>query len=511
MRSYRTLPYAEPARRVGETGRYCVRTVIGVSVGLVLRAVEVAGPHRWRWLLVDESSGAPLADHQVKLDPGSAEVEAFAELYRHLRWQAEPDRRVASETELLGRRGAWIGSVALGERIGRAMVSAAPVTVRMQVPAGAEFLAFRPWELAHVDGVSLAARGDVALVYDLPGTNGSAKAPVGDVVGGGGAGAGGGAGVRGGRDAPPGARRLRGRVRRRALRPGISPRPHPGSGRRGGRVGASSALSVTTPALFGASAAGLVLTPPKGKPDLDPADRVMAGFLPEPPRFVGRAEPMAAASAALAPASGRTAVVFHGMAGGGKTACALELAYRHQRAFEALAFWSAPTDSEQFGDALLRLAVAWEAQLGATGSRGSTRSPPWLIWTGSCPGCARCCTTRLNPSGGPVRRIRPWAAECSPWSRATPNCWNSPTPPQRPGPTSLPTRGGRGRCGRGGAVGVPARGHYHVGCRAVPADPHRVDHRGSRDATRPVPAAAASPMPDRGDRPLLGHPRGDLG
>lgn len=72
-------------------------------------------------------------------------------------------------------------SVALGERIGRAMVSVAPVTVRVQVPAGAEFLAFRPWELAHVDGVPLAARGDVALVYELPGANGAAapKAPLG--------------------------------------------------------------------------------------------------------------------------------------------------------------------------------------------------------------------------------------------------------------------------------------------------------------------------------------------
>ncbi|HWR48574.1 MAG TPA: hypothetical protein VN327_13330, partial [Pseudonocardiaceae bacterium] len=127
------------------------------------------------------------------------------------------------------------------------------------------------------------------------------------------------------------------------------------------------AISVATPALFGASAAGLVLTPPKGKPDLDPADQVMAGFPPEPPRFVGRAEPMAAASATLAPASVRTAVVFHGMAGAGKTACALELAYRHQRVFEALAFWSAPTDPDQFGDALRRLAVAWEAQLGNYG------------------------------------------------------------------------------------------------------------------------------------------------
>ncbi|MGH3940872.1 MAG: hypothetical protein ACRDTG_19990 [Pseudonocardiaceae bacterium] len=41
----------------------------------------------------------------------------------------------------------------------------------VQVPAGAELLAFRPWELAHVGGEPLAARGDVTLVYDLPGAN----------------------------------------------------------------------------------------------------------------------------------------------------------------------------------------------------------------------------------------------------------------------------------------------------------------------------------------------------
>ncbi len=79
-----------------------------------MRAAEVAGPHRWRWLLVDEYSGAPLADHRVELDPESAEVEAFNDLYRFPRWRADPDRRVASEAELLSRVGAWIGSVALG-------------------------------------------------------------------------------------------------------------------------------------------------------------------------------------------------------------------------------------------------------------------------------------------------------------------------------------------------------------------------------------------------------------
>lgn len=122
-----------------------------------------------------------------------------------------------------------------------------------------------------------------------------------------------------------------------------------------------------------ASAVELSVAPPVGKPVLDlpvevkpvlaPTVEVMAGFPAEPTWFVGRAEVMAAAGTALAPASGRTVVVLYGMAGAGKTTCAVELAYRRQRAFVALAFWSAPTDPDQFGDALRLLAVALDAQL----------------------------------------------------------------------------------------------------------------------------------------------------
>jgi hypothetical protein len=126
-----------------------------------------------------------------------------------------------------------------------------------------------------------------------------------------------------------------------------------------------------------ASAVELSPAPPVGKRVLDPTVEAKPIFAPtvearvgfpiEPTRFVGRAEVMAAAGTALAPASGRGAVVFHGMAGAGKTACAVELAYRRQRDFVALAFWSAPTDPDQFGDALRLLAVALEAQLADDG------------------------------------------------------------------------------------------------------------------------------------------------
>ena len=65
-----------------------------------------------------------------------------------------------------------------------------------------------------------------------------------------------------------------------------------------------------TPGVFGASAVGLRLAVPRGHPVMDPAEQKMAYFPDEPARFVGRAEEMAKASAALAPDSGKSAVVL---------------------------------------------------------------------------------------------------------------------------------------------------------------------------------------------------------
>ncbi|HEY2764317.1 MAG TPA: AAA family ATPase [Pseudonocardiaceae bacterium] len=479
--------------------------------------------------MADEQSGMALAEHLVELDPGAAETQAFEDLHRFLRTRADPDRRVASEAELLHRVGAWIGSVVLGERIGRAIATAAPVTVRVVVPDGAEFLAARPLELAHIAGTPMAAWGHVALVHDLPRPHKprprkASKKPVGQALRmlavfsrptetmTSGAVA---SGLRRERyELSRLVRRVAARSRRRVelevaqygvsravladltessggwdvlalsgldetgcfllenpdgsadpvssaeliellsalrrqlklavvssclsaaavtaetlrrlglaipaadletrvvLETGAAPiglarelmtqldcavvamrypvaeefaigfaealfnqlfryaqpldralaaavpdaaGPTASSGR--------PAISVATPAIFGASAIELSLAPPFGQPVPDFAELAMARFPPEPPRFVGRTEVMAAASAALAPESGRTAVLLHGMAGVGKTTCAVELAYRHQRAFGPVVFWSAPTDPEQFGDALRLLAMTLEAQL----------------------------------------------------------------------------------------------------------------------------------------------------
>jgi hypothetical protein len=493
-------------------------------VGLLLRVVEVRdGGLGWRWLLTDEDSGTPLADHTVALDPTRPSAEAFGDLHRYLRWRADPadpGRRAEHEAALLAEIGEWVGEQVLGRSIGRAIVSAAEPTVRVEVPPEAEFLLFRPLELAYVDGVPLARRG-VSLVYAL-GPPGPAKRPIGgrlrmvavfslptestalglrreryaltrlirrlgarrgravdlevlqygvtrgrlreamtadggpDVLHISGHGRTGELLLEypdGSADPVPAAELLgllgpaRGRVKlavvsacesaagrvaetlgllgladaaaeaEQQARAEVPPAPEAGIAHRlareldcavvamrypvsdefaialadqlydglyrldlplvralpravSGAAGDASslsrpAISIATPTLFGTRALGLSLTPPRRRPDLDPDEPRMAYFPPEPQRFVGRARALAEATTALAPESDHTAVLFHGMAGAGKTACALELAYRHRGEFAGgLVFWQAPTRDDQFGGALASLALALEQQLG---------------------------------------------------------------------------------------------------------------------------------------------------
>ncbi len=514
---------------------------------LRLEVRDFEGPLRWRWLLSEEDSGAPLADHRVDLVGGPGEFAAFTDLYRYLRHCAVPDRRTASETEIAARVGAWASEVVLGRAVCDAVVEAAPVTVRVVVPEQAGFVLSWPLELAHAGGRPLAARGDVTLAYDpaadLAGRSpagGSGCAPRGralrmlavfslptavsvlalrrerfeltrlvrriaarqrrrveltvvqygatrerlaavaeagdgwDVLhlsGHGGRGqfllekldgspdpvdtaelvgllaplrngvrlavvsacesaaatmaetlrwvgldgraqrleqqaeddASAPAGAEGGeepvmtgvaravatqlgcpviamrypvaddfavafaedlyerllgvRDAQPGSQgQPLGIALARAVARAAGPEPSP----------ARPVLSLATPVLLGGQAAGLVLEVPRGQPELDLAETRMEKFPPEPERFVGRPQAMARASAVLAPDSGQAGVLLHGMAGSGKTACAVELAYRHQDSFAA-AFWRAPLAEDEFGAGLASLAASLEAQLGEFG------------------------------------------------------------------------------------------------------------------------------------------------
>jgi hypothetical protein len=145
--------------------------------------------------------------------------------------------------------------------------------------------------------------------------------------------------------------------------PGAAPGAASSAARNGGRF---PALSVAVPALFGGRAVDLRLAAPRrtGPPSLDHAALKMAGFPPAPERFVGRTGVMARASAALAAASGIPGVLLHGMPGGGKTACALELAYGHEQAFDALIWYKAPDEGSEIGGALTDFALTLERAIG---------------------------------------------------------------------------------------------------------------------------------------------------
>jgi hypothetical protein len=107
---------------------------------LCLETRDYNGPLEWRWLLSEEASGVPLADHRVALDRGGEDYQAFTGLYRYLRWHGVPDRRAASEAEITARVGAWAEVHVLGEGVGAAIAGAAPCMVRVVVPAQAGFV-----------------------------------------------------------------------------------------------------------------------------------------------------------------------------------------------------------------------------------------------------------------------------------------------------------------------------------------------------------------------------------
>lgn len=133
-------------------------------------------------------------------------------------------------------------------------------------------------------------------------------------------------------------------------------------------------LSVATPALFGAAALALTLAPPAQQAP-PPLYTEMSAFPDEPERFVGRTGALARATRALAPNSGQAGVLFCGMAGAGKTAAALELAYRYQPTplqppsrFRHFVWYKAPDQradgaGADIGRALVDLALAMEQQI----------------------------------------------------------------------------------------------------------------------------------------------------
>jgi hypothetical protein len=127
-------------------------------------------------------------------------------------------------------------------------------------------------------------------------------------------------------------------------------------------------LAPVTPILVGPAATDLRLAPPAAAATgfvLPPVGLGIA-FPDEPPRLVGRLQPMLRASQALARESAKRGVLFYGMPGAGKTTCALELAYRHEHGrFAGYVWYKAPEAGSDIGNALFNLLQDIQTQLNA--------------------------------------------------------------------------------------------------------------------------------------------------
>jgi hypothetical protein len=135
-------------------------------VNLLLTAVGVAGPYRWRWELRDDATGEVVAEHHVSLDgtADSDQVAAFRDLYEYVRWHADPVWH-DDEPRIIRKTGIWARHAVLGDAITDAITAAAPATVLVSVPAPADQALLWPLELACANGSPLAVRGDISFVY----------------------------------------------------------------------------------------------------------------------------------------------------------------------------------------------------------------------------------------------------------------------------------------------------------------------------------------------------------
>ncbi len=129
-------------------------------------------------------------------------------------------------------------------------------------------------------------------------------------------------------------------------------------------------FSQITPVLFGARAGDLTLKPPKRTAEFELPPTTLSGYFPpEPERFVGRLLPMLHASNAFAHQSDKRGILFYGMAGAGKSFCARELAYRHERdRFTGYVWHKAPDEDQEFDLQIefTKLLLDIENQLGMT-------------------------------------------------------------------------------------------------------------------------------------------------
>jgi hypothetical protein len=144
---------------------------------LRMTLVEYEGQGRWRWILADKD-GEVIADHEVRLDTGCWQYEAFTDMRGYLQWHVAPDRRVQQETQIVREVGEWIGEYVLGP-IAQAMLARAPATVVVTLPQVATSIAYAPLELAYVGAAPLVAHW-INLIWQFNGDEHTHVPPVSD-------------------------------------------------------------------------------------------------------------------------------------------------------------------------------------------------------------------------------------------------------------------------------------------------------------------------------------------
>ncbi len=146
---------------------------------LHLTLTDYLDPTRWRWVLSDDA-GRFLANHDVRLDPTSREYQGFCDLRAYLDYYA-PIQTVAAQLATLG---AWVGEQVFGglrEPLRRKCHLPA-TSVQVTLPAPANALLLRPFELACFAQGTRFDRGGVRFIYHLAGTPGHPCPPVTDAL-----------------------------------------------------------------------------------------------------------------------------------------------------------------------------------------------------------------------------------------------------------------------------------------------------------------------------------------
>lgn len=146
---------------------------------LHLTLTDYLDPTRWRWVLSDDA-GRFLADHNVRLDPTGREYRGFCDLRAYLDYYA-PIQTVEAQLAALG---AWVGERVFGNlRDALRRACRPPATpVQVTLPAQANALLLRPFELACFADGTRFDRAGVRFIYHLEGTPAHTCPPVTDAL-----------------------------------------------------------------------------------------------------------------------------------------------------------------------------------------------------------------------------------------------------------------------------------------------------------------------------------------